>query len=80
MRLLDERRVMVKKIMEKMKEGVSVQEMEDFARKYTTEVFLVLSILIGAISSMYDYFTGPKMTILFTVIGLILGVFFSISV
>jgi hypothetical protein len=67
---------MAKKLMDKIKEGVSVQEVEDFARKYTTEVFSVLAIAIGAISSMYDFFTGPKMTIFFIAVGVILGVFF----
>lgn len=67
---------MAKKLMDKIKEGVSVQEMEDFARKYTVEVFTVLAIVIGAISSMYDFFTGPKLTIAFVAIGVILGVFF----
>lgn len=67
---------MVKKFMDKVKEGVSVQEVEDFARKYTTEVFTVLAIIIGSISSMYDFFTGPKMTIAFIAIGMILGIFF----
>lgn len=68
--------LMAKNIMDKIKEGVSVQEVEDFARKYTTEVFSVLAIVIGSISSMYDFFTGPKMTIAFLAIGVILGVFF----
>jgi hypothetical protein len=67
---------MAKKLMDKIKEGVSVQEIEDFARKYTTEVLSVLAIFIGAISSMYDFFIGPKMTIAFVAIGVILGVFF----
>ena len=67
---------MAKKLMDKIKEGISVQEVEDFARKYTTEVFSVLAIAIGSISSMYDFFTGPKMTIVFIAIGVILGVFF----
>jgi len=67
---------MAKKMMDKIKEGVSVQEVEDFARKYTIEVFSVLAIVIASISSMYDFFTGPKFTILFIAVGLILGVFF----
>lgn len=65
---------MAKKLMDKIKEGVSVQEVEDFARKYMTEVFSVLAIIIGSISSMYDFFTGPKFTIVFIAIGVILGV------
>ncbi len=67
---------MAKKLMDKFKEGVSVQEVEDFARKYTMEVFSVLAILIAAISSMYDFFVGPKFTIAFLTIGVILGIFF----
>lgn len=67
---------MAKKLMDKFKEGVSVQEVEDFARKYTTEVFSVLAIVIAAISSMYDFFIGPRFTIAFLTIGLIFGVFF----
>ncbi|HSX11283.1 MAG TPA: hypothetical protein VLF94_06195 [Chlamydiales bacterium] len=67
---------MAKNLMDKIKEGVSVQEVEDFARKYTTEVFTVLAIVIGSISSMYDFFTGPKLTIAFVAIGVILGIFF----
>lgn len=71
---------MAKRLMDKIKEGVSVQEVEDFARKYTMEVFSVLAIVIGSISSMYDFFTGPKMTIIFIAIGVILGVFFPVPV
>lgn len=67
---------MAKKLMDKIKEGVSVQEVEDFARKYMTEVFSVLAIVIGAISSMYNFFTGPKLTIAFLAIGVIIGIFF----
>lgn len=67
---------MAKNLMDKIKEGVSVQEVEDFARKYTTEVFTVLAIIIGSFSSMYDFFTGPKLTIAFLAIGMILGIFF----
>ncbi|MBS0624717.1 MAG: hypothetical protein JSS32_01550 [Verrucomicrobia bacterium] len=64
------------KLSEKLKEGVSVQELEDFARKHTTEVFTALAIIVGAISSAWDFFTGPKMTILFTALGVLLGIFF----
>lgn len=71
---------MNKKLMDKIKEGVSVQEVEDFARKYTMEVFSVLAIVIASISGMYDFFTGAKMTISFTAIGTILGIFFPVPV
>jgi len=64
------------KLSEKLKEGVSVQELEDFARKHSTEVFTVLALIIGAISSIFNFFTGPSWTILFTTLGAILGIFF----
>jgi len=60
----------------KLKEGVSVQEIENFARKHTTEVFTVLALVIGSISSAWGFFIGPKMTIFFLAIGAILGIFF----
>jgi|SRR5579872_950818 len=67
-------------LIDKIKDGVSVQEVEDFARKYTIEVFTILAIVIGSISSMYDYFTGPKLTIVFLAIGTILGIIFPVPV
>jgi hypothetical protein len=64
------------KIVEKLKEGVSVHEIEGFAGKHTTEIFSCLAILIGAISSSYDFFTGPKLTIAFLTLGALIAVFF----
>jgi hypothetical protein len=64
------------KFTKKLKEGVSVQEIENFARKHTTEMFTVLALFIGSISSAWGFFTGPKMTILFLALGTILGIFF----
>ncbi len=66
--------------MDKLKDGVSVQEVEEFARKYATEVFSILAVVIGAISSMFDFFTGPGLTILFLAIGVILGILFPMQV
>ena len=68
------------KAKDKLKEGVSVQELEEFARKYTSEVFTVLAILIGAISSVFHFFTGPGMTIIFFAIGAIWGIIGPIQV
>ena len=61
---------------DKFKEGVSVQELENFARKYTTEVFLILALIIAAISSILDFFTGPSLSIGFTALGAIVSVAF----
>ena len=64
------------KFTEKLKEGLSVHELESFARKHTTEVFSVLAIVIAAISSAFDFFTGPGMTIIFAALGTIVAIFF----
>ncbi|MDE3045050.1 MAG: hypothetical protein KGJ02_00170 [Verrucomicrobiota bacterium] len=61
---------------EKLKEGVSVEQIEHFARKHTTEVFTVLAVIIGAVSSIFNFFTGPALTIIFLAVGALLGVFF----
>lgn len=66
--------------MDKIKDGVSVEEVENFARKYTMEVFSCLAILVASVSSMYDFFTGPKLTILFAGLGIILGIFIPVPV
>lgn len=67
------------KLTEKLKEGVSVKEIEDFTRKHTTEVFSILAIIIATISSSWDFFTGPKLTIFFTAIGTIFAVLFPVQ-
>lgn len=64
------------KIMDKIKEGVSVHEVESFARKHTTEVFSLIALIVAAVSSMFDFFTGPSMTILFLAVGMAAGVLF----
>ncbi len=68
------------KFVDKLKEGVSVHEIEGFAGKHTSEIFSVLAILIGTFSSAYDFFTGPKVTLLFLAIGAIGGILFSAPV
>jgi hypothetical protein len=64
------------KIVDKLKEGVSVHELEGFARKHTTEVFSTLALIIAGISSAFDFFTGPKITLFFLVIGVLAAIFF----
>jgi hypothetical protein len=64
------------KFTDKIKEGVSVHEIEHFARKHTMEVLAVAALVIGAISSAWDFFTGPKLTIFLFTLGAVLGIFF----
>ncbi len=68
------------KFTEKLKEGVSVHEIEQFARKHTTEVFTVLALIIGSISSAFGFFTGPGLSVFFVAIGAILGIFLPLQV
>ena len=70
---LGERYMNDKKIGEKIKEGVSVQELESLARKYTTEVFLILAIFVASISSIFNFFTGAGWSIAFAGLGAIIS-------
>lgn len=64
------------KFSDKLKEGVSIHEIEHFARTYSMEVFTVAALVIGAISSSWNFFTGPKLTIFLFTLGAVLGIFF----
>lgn len=64
------------KISEKIKEGVSVQELENFAKKYTSELFSALALFIATISSLFDFFTGSGWSVLFAGLGAIAGLLF----
>jgi hypothetical protein len=78
MRIITKRSYMAKKenITEKYKEGVSVEEIEKFARKYTNEVFLILSLIIATISSIFKFFTGPSWSLIFAGLLAIAGIAF----
>lgn len=65
---------------EKFKEGVSVEDIEKFARKYTNEVFLILSLIIATISSIFTFFTGPGWSLLFAGLLAIVGIAFPVHV
>lgn len=60
---------------QKPKEGVSVKEMEEFAKKYRFEVFLCLKFLFACIFSLIGYFRGGW-SLFFGMGGAILGVIF----
>lgn len=68
------------KITDKLKEGVSIEEIENFTRKYTNEVLAAAALIIGSVSSAFDWFTGPKLTIFFFMLGTLLGIFFQEAV
>lgn len=62
----------------KLKEGVSVQELENFGKKYTTEIFLVLYFVLAAL--LAKFFFGPMWSIFLAGIGGILGVLLPMKV
>lgn len=69
------------KFTEKLKEGVSVREIEDFARKHTTEVFSIFAIIIATVSSIFNYFmNGAGFSIFFAAIGCIAAILFPVPV
>src|SRR3990167_4615668 len=67
------------KFTDKIKEGISVNEIEGFARKHTTEAFSAIALIIAAISSSFDFFTGPRFSILFLAIGTLIAIIFPIQ-
>jgi uncharacterized membrane protein len=62
------------KIAEKLKEGVSVEEIEKFARRYTPEVFIIISMIIATISSVFGFFTGPSWSLIFSGLCLVVTI------
>ena len=65
---------------DKIKEGISAQQLENFARKHTPEVFSTFAIVIGAVSSIFDFFTGAGWSVLFMAIGTIVAIAFPVPV
>lgn len=68
------------KLTKKLKEGVSMQEIEGFVKSHTISLFAVIAIFVGAISSVFDFFTGPSLTLLFLGLGVILAIAFPVAV
>lgn len=71
---------MDKNLLNKFKSGISTQQMEDFAHKYTPEVFGICALFVGTISSLFDFFTNSNWSILFFAVGTILGIVFAADV
>ena len=61
---------------DKIKEGVSVEELETLARKYTIEVFVIIAIIIAAISSGFSFFMAPWWSLFFAGIGAVVSIAF----
>jgi len=68
------------KFSEKLKEGISVREIEEFARHHTIEAFSILAIIIATITSCWDYFTGPRLSIFFAALGAIVTILFPVPI
>jgi hypothetical protein len=69
-----------KKIGDNLKKGISAQELESFVKNHTPEVFSTLAIFVAGISSMFDFFSGPALSILFASIGAIFALSFPTKV
>ncbi len=65
--------------MDKFKKGVSMNELEGFASKHMTETFSVLALVIASVSSAFDFFTGPKLTILFLFAGTLAAILLPVA-
>lgn len=60
------------------KEGVSVREIENFARKYTYEVFFSIVFILAAFFSNVSF--GVRWSIYLACVGGVLGVWFPVKV
>lgn len=60
----------------KPKEGVSVKEIEEFAKRYRFEVFFCLMFIFACIFGITGYTFGKGWNIFFAMAGAILGVIF----
>jgi hypothetical protein len=65
---------------DKLKEGVSIREIEEFVRRRTTEVFFVLALAVGAISGAFDFFMGPGWAIAGFTLACLVAVFSPVPV
>ncbi len=69
------------KFSEKLKEGISVREIEEFARKHSSEVFSVLAMIVATISSIYNFFmNGAGFSIFIAAIGCIAAILFPVPI
>lgn len=55
------------------------EEIEQFTRKYMSELFTVIAVIIGTISSIFHFYTGPILTIICFSIGICVGLLFSLE-
>jgi hypothetical protein len=60
--------------LEKMKEGVSVKEIENFSKRYLNEILLILAIIIATVSGMFDFFSGPGWSLGLAGLGAIVSI------
>jgi uncharacterized membrane protein len=63
----------------KPKEGYSMKEIEEFAKKHRYEVFFCLMFFLALIFGLFGYFS-PRWSIFFAMGGSILGVVFPVKV
>lgn len=66
------------KFTKKIKEGVSIQEIENFVKSNTMPIFAVVAIFVAMVSSMFHFFTGAGFSILFLGLGAIITVIFPV--
>ncbi len=65
-----------KKMSDKLKDSLSFHDLNGFRRKYSTEIFTAVALAIAMISSSWDFFTGPKLSIFVFVLSMIVAIFF----
>jgi membrane associated rhomboid family serine protease len=68
------------KFSEKLKEGISAKEIEEFTYRHSFEVFSLITLIIATISSCWGFFTGAKMSLYFVALGAMGAIISPISI
>jgi len=63
----------IKEGTDKLKEGMSMNDIEGYAKKYSTEVFMIVAIVIAVISSIFDFFISSSWGIFLAGLGALYG-------
>ncbi len=67
------------KFTQKIKEGISMQEIENFVKTNTMAIFSIVAVFVAMISSNFHFFTGSTFSLLSLSIGAIVTVIFPVS-
>lgn len=68
--------MVIKKLSDKIKDSFSFRDLDGYSKKHVTEIVMAIALVIATISSSWNFFTGPKLSIFMFSVGAIVGIFF----